>query len=79
VWSRRVWVLLDAGYNVWLYRQGVLRMAAVPYTRDVTNHFAHLTNHCIAQSAMARPVFAGAGLPCWLPGPVVSNRLPGTG
>jgi len=45
----RCWVLLDAEYNIHLYRQGVLRTSAVAYdASDLTNRFAHLTNHCIA-------------------------------
>ena len=50
----RCWVLLDADYNVWLYQQGVARMAAVPYDiQDLQNYFAHLTNHCIAETHAA--------------------------
>lgn len=46
----RCWVLVDAEYSVWLYRQGVVRTAAVPYdVADLGNYFAHLTNHCIAE------------------------------
>ncbi len=45
----RCWVLVDATYSVFLYRQGVLRVASAPYVRDdVGNRFSHLTNHCIA-------------------------------
>ena len=47
-------MLLDADYNVWLYQQGVARMAAVPYDiQDLQNYFAHLTNHCIAETHAA--------------------------
>jgi tubulin--tyrosine ligase len=47
----RCWVLLDANYDGWLYREGVLRTGAVPYTVTADNlgdKFVHLTNHCIA-------------------------------
>ena len=48
----RCWVLLDAEYNIHLYRQGVLRTSAVAYdATDLSNRFAHLTNHCIAAGA----------------------------
>jgi len=44
----RSWVLLDSNYDIYLYRQGVLRTASEPYRPgdwdDVTSH---LTNHCI--------------------------------
>jgi len=45
----RCWVLLDKEYNIFLYRQGVLRTSAVKYDpADLSNRFAHLTNHCLA-------------------------------
>ena len=45
----RCWILVDAHYNVHLYRHGVLRCASARYDpNDVSNRFAHLTNHCIA-------------------------------
>ncbi|XP_029609033.1 tubulin--tyrosine ligase isoform X1 [Salmo trutta] len=44
----RSWVLVDHQYNIYLYREGVLRTASEPYDssnfQDVTSH---LTNHCI--------------------------------
>ena len=45
----RVWVLLTADYRIGLYREGVLRTTAVPYSLDnLDDQFAHLSNHCIA-------------------------------
>ena len=47
----RCWVLLDPDYNVFLYREGVLRTGAVAYSVSADNlddKFVHLTNHCIA-------------------------------
>ncbi|KAM6177631.1 tubulin--tyrosine ligase [Rhynchocyon petersi] len=44
----RSWVLVDHQYNIYLYREGVLRTASEPY--DVNNFqdkTCHLTNHCI--------------------------------
>ncbi|XP_014459442.1 tubulin--tyrosine ligase isoform X2 [Alligator mississippiensis] len=44
----RSWVLVDHQYNIYLYREGVLRTSSEPYNsanfRDKT---CHLTNHCI--------------------------------
>ena len=47
----RCWVVVDADYNAYLYREGVLRTGAVPYVVTAENlgdKFVHLTNHCIA-------------------------------
>lgn len=47
----RCWVLLDPDYNIFLYREGVLRTGAVAYSVSAENlddKFIHLTNHCIA-------------------------------
>lgn len=47
----RCWVLLDPDYNIFLYREGVLRTGAVAYSVSAENlddKFVHLTNHCIA-------------------------------
>ena len=45
----RCWVLVDADYNVHLYKHGVLRVASASYNADdITDRFSHLTNHCIA-------------------------------
>ena len=45
----RAWVLLTADYRIGLYREGVLRTTAVPYSLDnLDDQFAHLSNHCIA-------------------------------
>ncbi|KAK7466611.1 hypothetical protein BaRGS_00037268 [Batillaria attramentaria] len=43
----RCWVLLDLFYNVYLYREGVLRTASEPYTEDLSQLTQHLTNHCL--------------------------------
>ncbi|KAG8444041.1 hypothetical protein GDO86_009291 [Hymenochirus boettgeri] len=44
----RSWVLVDPQYNIYLYREGVLRTSSEPYNdsnfQDMTSH---LTNHCI--------------------------------
>ncbi len=46
----RCWVLLDHKYNIYLYREGVLRTASDPYNpnnlQDITSH---LTNHCLQE------------------------------
>jgi len=45
----RCWVLVDAAFNVFLYRHGVLRCASATYDpSNVGDRFSHLTNHCIA-------------------------------
>ena len=47
----RCWVLLDPDYNIFLYREGVLRTGAVAYSvtaENLDDKFVHLTNHCIA-------------------------------
>eukprot|EP00939_MAST-03C_sp_MAST-3C-sp1_P002100 g2100.t1 len=47
----RAWVALDSRYRIGLYREGVLRTTAVPYDSslsDLSDRFAHLSNHCIA-------------------------------
>jgi tubulin--tyrosine ligase len=48
----RVWALLTHDYRVYLYRDGVCRLAAAPFVADSFDRdgfeFAHLTNHCIA-------------------------------
>ncbi|XP_043840024.1 tubulin--tyrosine ligase [Dromiciops gliroides] len=44
----RSWVLVDHQYNIYLYREGVLRTSSEPY--NITNFqdkTCHLTNHCI--------------------------------
>ncbi|XP_069091171.1 tubulin--tyrosine ligase [Pleurodeles waltl] len=44
----RSWVLVDHQYNIYLYREGVLRTASEPYTSsDFQDKTCHLTNHCI--------------------------------
>ena len=45
----RCWILVDADYNVHLYKHGVLRVASASYNpSDISDRFSHLTNHCIA-------------------------------
>lgn len=44
----RSWVLLDHQYNVYLYREGVLRTSSEPYdSADLSDLTSHLTNHCV--------------------------------
>ncbi|KAL4238121.1 hypothetical protein ACF0H5_002833 [Mactra antiquata] len=44
----RCWVLLDARYNVYLFREGVLRTSSDPYDpHDLSKVTSHLTNHCL--------------------------------
>lgn len=52
----RVWVLLDASYNMFVYRRGAVRVAAKAYLgsesemADLSDIHAHLSNHCIAET-----------------------------
>ncbi|XP_053567924.1 tubulin--tyrosine ligase [Bombina bombina] len=44
----RSWVLVDNQYNIFLYREGVLRTSSEPYNAsDLQDMTSHLTNHCI--------------------------------
>ncbi|MBN3320205.1 TTL ligase, partial [Atractosteus spatula] len=44
----RSWVLVDHQYNIYLYREGVLRTSSEPYnSSDFQDKTSHLTNHCI--------------------------------
>ncbi|XP_025959966.1 tubulin--tyrosine ligase isoform X2 [Dromaius novaehollandiae] len=44
----RSWVLVDHQYNIYLYREGVLRTSSEPYnSADFQDKTCHLTNHCI--------------------------------
>ncbi|XP_063774175.1 tubulin--tyrosine ligase [Pseudophryne corroboree] len=44
----RSWVLVDNQYNIYLYREGVLRTSSDPYNdSDFQDMTSHLTNHCI--------------------------------
>lgn len=44
----RSWVLVDHQYNIYLYREGVLRTSSEPYNSgDLADMTSHLTNHCI--------------------------------
>lgn len=39
---------MDHQYNIYLYREGVLRTSSEPYNRsDLQDMTSHLTNHCI--------------------------------
>ena len=40
-------MLLDLQYNVYLFREGVLRTASEPYSDDVSQVTSHLTNHSL--------------------------------
>lgn len=45
----RCWILVDAKFNIHLYKHGVLRVAAASYNADdIKDIHSHLTNHCIA-------------------------------
>ncbi|XP_053408052.1 tubulin--tyrosine ligase-like [Mercenaria mercenaria] len=44
----RSWVLLDSSYNVYLFKEGVLRTSSEPYDPDdLSKITSHLTNHCL--------------------------------
>ncbi|NXW48092.1 TTL ligase, partial [Nyctiprogne leucopyga] len=44
----RSWVLVDHLYNIYLYREGVLRTSSEPYnSANFQDKTCHLTNHCI--------------------------------
>ncbi|XP_033733731.1 tubulin--tyrosine ligase-like [Pecten maximus] len=44
----RSWVLLDTNYNIYLFREGVLRTASESYKADdLDATLGHLTNHCL--------------------------------
>lgn len=44
----RCWVLLDSGYRVHVFEDGVARTTSYKYDlSDLTNPLQHLTNHCI--------------------------------
>ena len=44
----RSWVLVDHQYNIYLYREGVLRTASEPYHVDnFQDKTCNLPNHCI--------------------------------
>lgn len=41
-------MLVDHQYNIYLYREGVLRTSSEPYnSSDLQDMTSHLTNHCI--------------------------------
>lgn len=44
----RSWVLVDHQYNIYLYKEGVLRTSSEPYnSANFLDKTCHLTNHCI--------------------------------
>nr|XP_020664032.1 tubulin--tyrosine ligase isoform X2 [Pogona vitticeps] len=44
----RSWVLVDHLYNIYLYKEGVLRTSSEPYnSANFLDKTCHLTNHCI--------------------------------
>ncbi|XP_067949884.1 tubulin--tyrosine ligase-like [Watersipora subatra] len=46
----RVWVLLDQQYNVYIYREGVVRTCSDAYDpHDITKLTSHLSNHCLQE------------------------------
>ncbi|XP_052274880.1 tubulin--tyrosine ligase-like isoform X2 [Dreissena polymorpha] len=50
----RCWVLLDAWYNVYLFREGVLRTCSESYDpNDLSKVTSHLTNHCLQKEQSA--------------------------
>jgi hypothetical protein len=54
----RLWVLLGAGYEVRLWREGVLRTCSVAFDlSDLDDAFAHLSNHCIQTEAATYGAF----------------------
>eukprot|EP00056_Hartaetosiga_gracilis_P008547 m.122185 g.122185 ORF g.122185 m.122185 type:complete len:406 (+) comp12934_c0_seq10:46-1263(+) len=47
----RCWVLLDSHYNVYVYKEGVLRTCSEEYDgADLDNVISHLSNHCIQEA-----------------------------
>jgi len=50
----RCWVLVDAFFNAYMYREGVLRTCSAPFTLDPNadcDPFVHLSNHCVQTQA----------------------------
>eukprot|EP00941_MAST-03F_sp_MAST-3F-sp1_P004643 g4643.t1 len=46
----RVWVLITSDFRICIYREGVLRTSAVPFSlHNLHDRYAHLSNHCIAK------------------------------
>ncbi|XP_060559845.1 tubulin--tyrosine ligase-like isoform X2 [Ruditapes philippinarum] len=46
----RSWVLLDSNFNVYLFREGVLRTSSESYDPDdLSKVTSHLTNHCLQE------------------------------
>eukprot|EP01062_Namystynia_karyoxenos_P019776 TRINITY_DN17465_c0_g1_i1.p1 TRINITY_DN17465_c0_g1~~TRINITY_DN17465_c0_g1_i1.p1 ORF type:complete len:750 (+),score=178.06 TRINITY_DN17465_c0_g1_i1:88-2337(+) len=47
----RTWVVLTPQYDIWMYREGVLRTASEQYALgDLSDRLSHLTNHCIQET-----------------------------
>eukprot|EP01065_Artemidia_motanka_P030313 TRINITY_DN36324_c0_g1_i1.p1 TRINITY_DN36324_c0_g1~~TRINITY_DN36324_c0_g1_i1.p1 ORF type:complete len:640 (+),score=135.62 TRINITY_DN36324_c0_g1_i1:64-1983(+) len=47
----RTWVVVTPDFDIWLYREGVLRTASEDYQlRDLADRLSHLTNHCIQET-----------------------------
>ncbi|XP_013398641.1 tubulin--tyrosine ligase isoform X2 [Lingula anatina] len=46
----RSWVLVDTQFDIYLYKEGVLRTSSEPYNAtDLTDLTSHLTNHCLQE------------------------------
>eukprot|EP00668_Euglena_longa_P006136 GGOE01007266.1.p1 GENE.GGOE01007266.1~~GGOE01007266.1.p1 ORF type:complete len:464 (-),score=122.67 GGOE01007266.1:374-1765(-) len=46
----RTWAVLGPKFDVWLYREGVMRTSSELYTpSDLDNILSHLTNHCLQE------------------------------
>jgi hypothetical protein len=80
----RCWIILDQEYNVWMYKEGVLRTTCVPFSlSDLSDAFVHLSNHCIQINHPDYGKYEVSTLfhfllcknECWL-FPVFFNRLP---
>eukprot|EP00667_Euglena_gracilis_P009969 EG_transcript_10139 len=47
----RTWAVVDPNYDVWLWKEGVLRTASELYDpTDLDNDLSHLTNHCVQET-----------------------------
>lgn len=54
LYDYRCWVLLDSNYNVYFFREGVLRTASESYKPENYNDVtSHLTNHCLQKELSA--------------------------
>ena len=46
------WVVVDPSFNLWLWREGVLRTCSELYSCDsatLANDLVHLSNHCVQE------------------------------